>query len=204
MPPYLPCVHASRWVRFLPTTKITSRRGSGSCLVVRAVASNSRAPWFKSNHRQNFIMNIFRFTVKNTKINKKRPRMAHFNHCIRNCFFFVFFILKLTSTRCKKRYFPLSVEHVRQLLCKKLYTNPLFLWFSHPLSTIFSPFSLRSEIKIISSSSFGLRKGFILDPNFDQFGVLAFSYCSPFNLIKLLSPYKNMKDDLLESKSIFN
>ena len=101
MPPYLPCVHASRWVRFLPTTKITSRRGSGSCLVVRAVASNSRAPWFKPNHRQNFIMNIYLLTVKNMIINKKMPRMAHFNHYIRNSFFFVFFILKLTGTLCK-------------------------------------------------------------------------------------------------------
>ena len=32
--------------------------GSGCGSVGRAVASNTRGPWFKSSRRQNFIMNI--------------------------------------------------------------------------------------------------------------------------------------------------
>ena len=35
-------------------------QGSGCGSVGRMVASNSRGPWFKSSHRQKFILNIYR------------------------------------------------------------------------------------------------------------------------------------------------
>ena len=37
--------------------------GSGCGSVGRAVASNSRGPWFESRLRQNFILNILQSTV---------------------------------------------------------------------------------------------------------------------------------------------
>ena len=56
--------------------------GSGCGSVGRAVAFNTRGPWFDSSHRQNFIeylfVNLFFINcIKKTKINKKRPGMAH-------------------------------------------------------------------------------------------------------------------------------
>ena len=57
-----------------------SKDGSGCGSVGRAVASNTRGPWFKSSHWQTFISDIYWFTVnclEKTKIKKKRPGMAH-------------------------------------------------------------------------------------------------------------------------------
>ena len=56
---------------------------SGCGLVGRAVAFNSRDPRFDSSHRKNFIehffVNLFIINcIEKTKINKKRPGMAHF------------------------------------------------------------------------------------------------------------------------------
>ena len=52
--------------------------GSGCGSVGRAVASNSRGPWYKSRHWQkiyieHFIVNC----IEKTKIKKKRPGRAH-------------------------------------------------------------------------------------------------------------------------------
>ena len=53
--------------------------GSGCGSVGRAVALNTRGPWFDSSHRQNFIEHLFIINcIEKTKINKKRPGMAHF------------------------------------------------------------------------------------------------------------------------------
>ena len=66
------------------TTSVNKGRwlGSGCGLVGRAVASDTRGPWFESSQWQNVCWTIvYLFTIKcieNTKINKKRPGMAHF------------------------------------------------------------------------------------------------------------------------------
>ena len=53
------------------------RSGCGS--VGRVVAINTRGPRFDSSHRQNFIEHLFIINcIEKTKINKKRPGMAHF------------------------------------------------------------------------------------------------------------------------------
>ena len=59
-----------------------SSKGSGCDSVGKAFASDSRGPQFKSSHWQNLYWTfIYLFTigcVEKTKINKKRPGMAHF------------------------------------------------------------------------------------------------------------------------------
>ena len=63
--------------------KVTSKRvikGSGCGSVGRVVASDTRGPQIESSHRQIFIKIIYLRIVncvEKTKINKKRPRMAH-------------------------------------------------------------------------------------------------------------------------------
>ena len=53
--------------------------GSGCGSVGRAVAFDTRGPRFDSRHRQNFIEHLFIINcIEKTKINKKRPGMAHF------------------------------------------------------------------------------------------------------------------------------
>ena len=53
--------------------------GSGCGSVGRAVACNTRGLRFDSSHRQNFIEHLFIINcIEKTKINKKRPGMAHF------------------------------------------------------------------------------------------------------------------------------
>ena len=56
--------------------------GSGCGTVGRVVASNTRGLWFECSHWQNlYWIFVYLFTIsciENTKINKKRPRMAHF------------------------------------------------------------------------------------------------------------------------------
>ena len=57
--------------------------GSGCGSVGRAVAFDTRGPRFDTSHRQNFIehlfVNLFNINcIEKTKINKKRPGMAHF------------------------------------------------------------------------------------------------------------------------------
>ena len=42
--------------------KVCQKLGSGCGTVGRAVASDLRGPQFESNHRQNFIINIFPVT----------------------------------------------------------------------------------------------------------------------------------------------
>ena len=56
--------------------------GSGCGSVGREVAFNTRGPPFDSSHWQNFIehlfVNLFIFNcIEKTKINKKRPGIAH-------------------------------------------------------------------------------------------------------------------------------
>ena len=49
--------------KLLEKTEINKKRlGSGCGSVGRAVASDTRGPWFESGHRQDFVMNLF--TVK--------------------------------------------------------------------------------------------------------------------------------------------
>ena len=57
--------------------------GSGCGSVGRVVAFDTRGPRFDSSHRQNFIEHLFIINcIEKTKINKKRPGMAHFlNNC---------------------------------------------------------------------------------------------------------------------------
>ena len=52
--------------------------GSGCGSVGRAVASNSRCPWFEFSHQQDFILSIIEKTVEKTKIKKKRPEGLKF------------------------------------------------------------------------------------------------------------------------------
>ena len=53
--------------------------GSGCGSVGRVVAFDSRGPRFNSSHRENFIEHLFIINcIEKTKINKKRPGMAHF------------------------------------------------------------------------------------------------------------------------------
>ena len=52
--------------------------GSGCGSVERAVASNTRGPWYESSHRQYFITNIFTVNCLKNENKKKRPGMAHF------------------------------------------------------------------------------------------------------------------------------
>ena len=52
------------------------RRGSGGGSVSRAVASDTRDPRFKSQHRKNFIYQLY-IDIEPTKIMKKRLGMAH-------------------------------------------------------------------------------------------------------------------------------
>ena len=59
--------------------KISTKMGSGCGSVGRAVAFDTRGPRFDSSHRQNFIEHLFIINcIEKTKINKKRPGMAHF------------------------------------------------------------------------------------------------------------------------------
>ena len=53
--------------------------GSDGGSVGRAVASDTRDPWFKSQHRENFIYQLY-IEIEKTKIKKikkKRPILAH-------------------------------------------------------------------------------------------------------------------------------
>ena len=53
--------------------------GSGCGSVGRAVALDIRGPRFDSSHLQNFIEHLFIINcIEKTKLNKKRPGMAHF------------------------------------------------------------------------------------------------------------------------------
>ena len=53
--------------------------GSGCGSVGRAVAYDTRGPQFDSSHQQNFIEHLFIINcIEKTKINKKRPGVAHF------------------------------------------------------------------------------------------------------------------------------
>ena len=53
--------------------------GSGCGSVGRAVVFDTRGLRFDSSHRQNFIEHLFIINcIEKTKINKKRPGMAHF------------------------------------------------------------------------------------------------------------------------------
>ena len=53
--------------------------GSDCGSVGRAVAFDTRGLRFDSSHRQNFIEHLFIIScIEKTKINKKRPGMAHF------------------------------------------------------------------------------------------------------------------------------
>ena len=65
-------------------------QGSGCGSVGRAVTFDTRGPRFDSSHRQNFIEHLFIINcIEKTKINKKRPGMAHFlkkNSISRNSF----------------------------------------------------------------------------------------------------------------------
>ena len=61
-------------------TKIDKVSGSSCGSVGRAVASDTRGPWFVSSHRQTFYIEHL-FIVKyieKTKIKEKGPGMAHF------------------------------------------------------------------------------------------------------------------------------
>ena len=58
---------------------ITCTSGSGCGSVGRAVAFDTRGLRFDSSHRQNFIEHLFiNSCIEKTKINKKRPGMAHY------------------------------------------------------------------------------------------------------------------------------
>ena len=62
--------------KYIDSRNLVSAKGSG-----RAVASDARGLWFESSHRQTFITDIYLFTVnciEETKIKRKRLRMAHF------------------------------------------------------------------------------------------------------------------------------
>ena len=60
-------------------TKMLIFWGSGCGSAGRAVAFDTRRPRFDSSHRQNFIEHLFIINcIEKTKINKKRPGMAHF------------------------------------------------------------------------------------------------------------------------------
>ena len=66
--------------------KMLVNMGSGCGLVGRAVAFDTRGPRFDSSHLQNFIehllVNLFIINyIEKTKINRKRPGMAHFLKC---------------------------------------------------------------------------------------------------------------------------
>ena len=55
--------------------------GSGCGSVGRAVASDTRGPWFESSHRQKFIYRTFvycQLCIEKTKNKKNRPGMVHF------------------------------------------------------------------------------------------------------------------------------
>ena len=69
----------SRAENFHYKSFLSSRSCCGS--VGRAVASDTRGPWFESSHRQKFINTEYLYTVncvlKRRKINKKRPGIAH-------------------------------------------------------------------------------------------------------------------------------
>ena len=59
--------------------EIIIKMGSGCGSVGGAVAFDTRGPRFDSSHRQNFIEHLFIVNcIEKTKINKKRPGMAHF------------------------------------------------------------------------------------------------------------------------------
>ena len=45
--------------------------GGGQCLLLRAVASNTRGPSFESSHRQHLLSTYFLLTVEKTTIKKK-------------------------------------------------------------------------------------------------------------------------------------
>ena len=67
--PFIEYVDVTLWWRLV----------SGCGAVGRAVAFKTRGPWFDSSHRQNFIEHLFIINcIEKTKINKKRPGMAHF------------------------------------------------------------------------------------------------------------------------------
>ena len=68
--PYNP--NLSKLVATTHLTKLFPGSGFGS--VGRPVASKTRDVWFESRHRQNVI---YLFYIRNTKIDKKRPGMAH-------------------------------------------------------------------------------------------------------------------------------
>ena len=64
------------WLNYL---KKKIRSGSGCGSVGRAVTFNTRDPRFDSSHPQNFIEHLFIINcIEKTKINKKRPGVAHF------------------------------------------------------------------------------------------------------------------------------
>ena len=66
-------------------------KGSGCGSVGRAVAFDTRGPRFDSSHRQNFIEHLFIINrIEKTKINKKRPGMAHFKKTIVLCSIHIF------------------------------------------------------------------------------------------------------------------
>ena len=53
--------------------------GSGCSSVGRAVAPDSRGPWFESRHWQKIYIEHFTVNcIEKTKIKKKRPGKAHF------------------------------------------------------------------------------------------------------------------------------
>ena len=62
--------------------RLFTKMGSGSGSVGRAVASNTRSPWFEASHRQKIDWTfVYLFTInciEKMKINKKRPGRAYF------------------------------------------------------------------------------------------------------------------------------
>ena len=75
---FLTCVHLSNYFKYYIFTWFEKgQNGCGS--VGTAVAVDTRGPRFDSSHQQNFIKHLFNINcIEKTKINKKRPGMAHF------------------------------------------------------------------------------------------------------------------------------
>ena len=69
---------SARSLSYILSSMRTDIEGSGCGSVVRVVAYYTRGPQFESSHRLNFIHIFIINCTEKTKINKKRPTMAHF------------------------------------------------------------------------------------------------------------------------------
>ena len=69
----------ARLIDYFRQNQIKTEQSGGCGSVGRAVAFDTKGPRFDSSHRQNFIEHLFIINcIEKTKINKKRPGMAHF------------------------------------------------------------------------------------------------------------------------------